>query len=202
MNLNKIFNTLKLPKNYIPYLEQGFIKYGLTTEEDQIRFMANCLNETGGFTRFKENLYYTTPSRLKQVFPSAFSRRYDPNLYIKNPEKLANLVYDDRLFPKGLGNTKDGDGWKYIGRGAIQITGKANYTSLSKDTGIDVYNYPNLLEKDQYKFLSAFWYWKKHKLSEKKSLLSTRQVIAGNYSANPFGIKEVQNWYNKIKAIA
>jgi putative chitinase len=156
------------------------------------------LNETGGFKVFKENLNYTTASRLIAVFPSAFKAKYNPNLYLKNPEKLANLVYDDRLFKKGLGNIFDGDGAKFIGRGAIQITGRNNYKNLANRTGIDFLSNPELLETEKYKFISALDFWKTHKLSLKKSLLETRQIIAGNYTANPFGYSEVLKWYKKL----
>lgn len=168
------------------------------------RFLANCLNETGGFTRFAENGNYTTARRLQKVFPSAFGRpgttgKNNPAEYLRNEKKLFNLVYDDRKFKKGLGNLHDGDGWNFKGRGAIQVTGRNNYTMLSKRTGIDFVNNPQWLESDQYKFVSALDFWKTHKLSEKTSLLGTRQVIAGNYTQNPFGIDEVIKWYNKLK---
>ncbi len=179
-------------------LASDFEKYGLKTGEDQIRFLANCANETGGFRVFKENLSYSTPGRLVQVFPSAFLSKYNPNNYLKNPIKLANLVYDDRLFKKGLGNIYDGDGAKYIGRGAIQVTGRNNYASLSKRTGIDFISHPELLETD-YCFISALDFWKIHNLSTKTSLLATRQVIVGNYSQSPFGYDEVLSWYNLFK---
>ncbi|NAW51749.1 hypothetical protein GNY06_10310, partial [Elizabethkingia argentiflava] len=114
---------------------------------------------------------------MVKVFPSAFKSRYNPYDYLRNPTKLANLVYDDRLFKKGLGNLYDGDGAKYIGRGAIQLTGRSNYTQLAQATGIDVVSQPELLEHLPYKFTSALYYWKKNKLSAKPSLLATRQVI-------------------------
>ncbi|WP_294288540.1 glycoside hydrolase family 19 protein [uncultured Chryseobacterium sp.] len=190
----------RIPANLAETME----KYGVITLEDSKRFLANCLNETGGFTRFAENGNYTTPRRLQEVFPSAFGRpgmtgKNNPAEYLRNEKKLFNLVYDDRKFKKGLGNLFDGDGWNFKGRGAIQVTGRNNYTMLSKRTGIDFVGNPQWLESDQYKFVSALDFWKTHKLSEKPSLLATRQVIAGNYSLNPFGYEEVKKWYNKLK---
>ena len=178
-------------------------RFGVTLNEDIKRFLANCLNETGGFTRFSENGYYTTATRLKQVFPSAFGKigvvgKYNPNDYLRNETKLFNLVYDDRKFKKGLGNLYDGDGWNFKGRGAIQVTGRNNYTTLSKRVGIDFVNNPELLE-NEYRFISALDFWQTHGLSKKRSLLETRQVIAGNYTNNPFGYSEVLKWYNKLK---
>lgn len=204
-DLNKMLVGAGVAAGRIPAnLAETMEKYGVITLEDSKRFLANCLNETGGFTRFAENGNYTTARRLQEVFPSAFGRpgtigKYNPAEYLRNEKKLFNLVYDDRKFKKGLGNLYDGDGWNFKGRGAIQVTGRNNYTMLSKRTGIDFVNNPQWLESDQYKFVSALDFWKTHKLSEKTSLLATRQVIAGNYSLNPFGYEEVKKWYNKLK---
>lgn len=204
-DLNKMLVGAGLAAGRIPAnLAETMENYGVVTLEDSKRFLANCLNETGGFTRFAENGNYTTASRLQQVFPSAFGRlgtkgKYNPAEYLRNEKKLFNLVYDDRKFKKGLGNLYDGDGWNFKGRGAIQVTGRNNYTMLSKRTGIDFVNNPQWLESDEYKFISALDFWKTHKLSQKPTLLATRQVIAGNSSQNPFGIDEVRSWYNKLK---
>ena len=120
--LAKKFQKLNATLSNIPEdLFEQMEQYGLKTDEDKFRFLANCLNETGGFKTFKENLNYTTPSRLVTVFPSSFKSKYNPNDYLRDSVKLANLVYDDRKFPKGLGNIYDGDGSKFIGRGAMFI---------------------------------------------------------------------------------
>lgn len=197
--LNKAgITTDKIPPN----LAGQMLSFGLVQKEDIKRFLANCLNESGGFTKFAENGNYSTARRLQEVFPSAFGRvgkvgKYNPNDYLRNERKLFNLVYDDRKFKKGLGNYSDGDGWNYKGRGAIQVTGRANYTALSKRVGVDFVANPQLLEKE-YRFISALDFWKTHALSFKPSLLATRQVIAGNYSDNPFGYNEVLTWYKKL----
>lgn len=190
----------KIPQNLAKQMED----YSIKSLEDSKRFLANCLNETGGFARFAENGNYTTSQRLKAVFPSAFGKvgvvgKYNPSEYLRNEKKLFNLVYDDRKFKKGLGNLFDGDGWSFKGRGAIQVTGRNNYSGLSKRTGVDFVNNPTLLETDKYKFISALDFWKTHNLSTKTSLLAVRQVIAGNYTSNPFGFQEVLKWYQKLK---
>lgn len=194
---NALYGLVK-PINIPQNLAKQMQDYGIVNSDDCKRFLANCLNETGGFTTFEENGYYSTPARLVAVFPSAFKSRYNPKNYIKNPQKLFNLVYDDRLFKKGLGNNQDGDGYKFRGRGAIQITGRNNYKKLSERTSIDFVSNPDLLAKD-YKFISALDFWKHNGLSNKKTLLETRQVVAGNYSNNPFGYSEVLKWFNKLK---
>lgn len=198
-DLNKMLigagvRMVNIPQN----LAEQMKNYGITELVDVKRFLANCLNETGAFTRFEENAYYTSSDRLKVVFPKAFSSKYNPNLYVKNPEKLLNLVYDDRIFPKGLGNINDGDGWKYRGRGAVQTTGRYNYKLLTLHTGINFLLNPDLLS-GEYRFISALYFWKSNNLSKKSSLLETRQIIAGNKSSNPFGYTTVLNYYNKLK---
>lgn len=188
-------------------LNENLIKFNMTNLENNLFFLANCLNESGSFTNFKENLNYSTADRLKIVFPTAFNpirfpktAKYNPNDYLKNPVKLANLVYNDNIFQKGLGNTVTiNDGSLYIGRGAIQITGRNNYKIASQLSGIDFINHPELLELPENALLGSMAYWEHNKINLKKSLLETRQVVAGNYSNNPFGFTEVTSYYNKIK---
>ena len=188
-------------------LNDNLEKFGITNQENAFFFIANCANESGGFTKYKESLYYTTAERLKVVFPRAFdpvkfpeTAKYNPNDYLKNSVKLANLVYNDNIFPKGLGNTvTPQDGSLFLGRGAIQITGRNNYKIASELSGIDFIKNPELLEKPDYALIASMAYWKHNKINTKTTLLATRQVVAGNYSNNPFGLAEVQAWYNKIK---
>lgn len=185
-------------------------KFGIVTDEDAARFLANIMNETGAFTiqNYTENLNYSTADRLKVVFPRAFdpsrfpnSAKYNPNDYLHNAEKLANLVYDDRIFNKGLGNTQDGDGFKFRGRGYIQVTGRNNYQKCSDMTGEDFINNPDLMATSPYALIGSLFFWKIGGCSNKNSLLGTRQVIAGNYTSNPFGIQQVTAYYNKIKSV-
>lgn len=85
-----------------------------------------------------ENLNYTSASRIRAVWPTRFKTAADAQPYVKNPQKLANLVYGGRL-----GNTGPNDGWTYRGRGHIQTTGKVNYDKLSKIVGVDLVKYPD-----------------------------------------------------------
>lgn len=111
------------PKTY----KAGRLFYNLTADQAAI-FFGQIYVETAGFTGFEENLNYTSVSRLKQVFPWYFTVRYNPEQYINNPKKLANLVYGGRL-----GNIRGtNDGWNFRGRGAIQLTGRNNYKSFSR----------------------------------------------------------------------
>lgn len=200
--LNKMLTGAGIPINRIPQnLAQKMTEFGIILEGDAKRWLANSLHETSGFTRFSENGHYTTAKRLQQVFPSAFGKpgtigKYNPNNFLRNEDKLFDLVYDDRLFPKGLGNKKDGDGSKYKGRGSQQTTGYFNYKKLSEDTGIDFVKQPELLETDEFKFISGLSFWKTNKISNKTDLLSTRKAIVGK---SAHGFDEVKKWYDKLK---
>jgi len=82
--------------------------------------------------------------------------------YERKPEMIANRVYANRM---GNGNEQSGDGWKYRGRGFLQITGRENYLLLSKDTRIDFLNNPDLLLEEANAMISALWFWQKNNLN-------------------------------------
>lgn len=136
-------------------------KYGINTKNRVCAFLAQILHESGCFYATKENLYYTATG-LQKTWPSKFTTLEFAKTYEKQPEKIANYVYGGRM-----GNTEPGDGWKYIGRGLIGVTGKDNYAALSKDTGIDFVKNPQLLEQPDYAVLSAINFWNKYKLNDK-----------------------------------
>ena len=182
---------------YSPILFKYFTQENFT-DEDIYRFLANALNETGCFTVMRENLFYTTPERLVAVFPSIFKNtKYNPNDYVKNAQKLANFVYDSRVFPQkaSLGNNQDGDGFKYRGGGFFQTTGRSGFTTLSKVSGIDFISNSDLIIQPEYAVRSAVEFWKFFKLGTKPNLTEVRRVIGGSL----FGLQEVTNYYNKIR---
>ena len=113
-------------------------KYGINTKNRVCAFFAQILHESGCFNATKENLYYNATGLMK-TWPSKFKTIDFATTFEKQPEKIANYVYGGRM-----GNTSEGDGWKYIGRGVIGVTGKDNYVALSKDTGIDFVKNPEL----------------------------------------------------------
>ena len=128
-------------------------------------FLAQVGHETGEFMSkiTEENLYYTTASRLPLVFGSGYFKGKNPADYTRNPEKLANLVYANK---GGNGNTASGDGWRYRGRGIIQLTLKNNYQAFKDWSGIDVISNPDLLLEPKYAVLSATHYWMNNGLND------------------------------------
>jgi putative chitinase len=105
---------------------------------------------------------YSSDQMLK-VYPGFFKTAADTQPYVNNPEALANKVYANRI---GNGDTASGDGWKYRGRGLIQLTGKDNYAALTKALGVDFVKDPDLVATPQYAALSAAWFWKNHGLNQ------------------------------------
>jgi len=120
------------------------------------------IHHESNFKPISENLNYSAIG-LKKTFRKYFENDTIVNFYAEKPVKIANRVYADRM---GNGNEFSGDGWKYRGRGFIQITGKENYQKLSEDTGIDFVNNPDLLLQESNAMISAVWYWNYKKLNK------------------------------------
>src|SRR3989442_12183804 len=145
--------TGKLPAGVILQIPDTAKEFGITTNLRLAHFLAQCALESTGFTATVENLSYSA-QRLLQVFPKYF-RGVDPNDYARNPEKIGNRVYANRM---GNGDEASGDGFKFRGRGYIQLTGKNNYTSFSQFVGEDCVANPDLVAT-KYPLASAAFYF-------------------------------------------
>lgn len=143
MNLNEKYRSL-------------FAAYHVTTPIRVAHFMAQIEHESG-LKPISENLNYSAEG-LHKTFFKYFPTIEKANEYARNPIAIANRVYSARM---GNSGEKSGDGWKYRGRGFIQLTGKDNYKALSKYTGIDFVSNPNLLLEEANAIISALWFWNK-----------------------------------------
>jgi putative chitinase len=123
-------------------------------------FIAQTAHESMGLTVFVENLNYSAQGLLK-VFPKYFTGSQAAD-YARQPQKIANRVYANRL---GNGNEASGDGWKYRGKGAIQLTGKDNYRRCGQAFGLDLVANPELLLLPENVFKSAAWFWRENNLN-------------------------------------
>jgi len=180
----------KLATKYKTLLEQNYI----CTPLRLAHFFAQIHHESN-LKPVEENLNYSA-SALKRVFNKYFPNDTMANLYAKKPEKIANRVYADRM---ENGNEASGDGWKYRGRGFIQITGKYNYRKLTEDTGIDYLNNPELLLNEADSMISALWYWNKNNLNKYADLDNIKEVtrrINGGYNGLAHR-KELLDYYKK-----
>jgi putative chitinase len=140
-------------------LQETFEKYQINTPQRQACFIGQCMHESGGFKHLKENLNYSAKA-LMATWPSRFPDADTAEKYARQPEMIANKVYGGRM-----GNTEDGDGAKFIGRGLIQLTGKDNYTAFGEAIGEDLVANPQLVEQPRYAALSAGWFWNKRGLN-------------------------------------
>lgn len=141
-------------KGIFEVLDQQLDKYGFNLI-DKENFLAQCAHESAGFKSLSENLNYSAQNLLR-VFGKYFKGK-DVDFYAKNPERIANLVYANRM---GNGSEQSGDGYKYRGRGIIQITGKTNYGNCSGFVGVDCITNPEYLETVDGAVKSAIWFWK------------------------------------------
>jgi len=140
-------------------LQETFEKYQINTPKRQACFIGQCMHESGGFKHLKENLNYSARA-LMNTWPSRFPDADVAEKYARQPEMIANKVYGGRM-----GNTEDGDGAKFIGRGLIQLTGKDNYRAFGEAIGEDLIANPQLVEEPRYAALSAGWFWNKRGLN-------------------------------------
>jgi putative chitinase len=160
MSLSNALQALDIDPKWEEPLQVAFNKYDIFNPKRQAAFLGQCAHESGNFKTLEENLHYSA-SALMRVWPSRFPDIDTANKFANNPEKIANKVYAGRM-----GNTEDGEGWKYHGRGLIQLTGKDNYKNCGNSLGFDLLGSPEKLLEPQYAALSAGWFWSKHGLNE------------------------------------
>lgn len=136
-------------------------RYEINTPTRQAAFLAQVMHESARFTALVENFNYRA-DRLVSVFPAYFDE-HEALAYARQPSRIASRVYANRM---GNGDEASGDGWKYRGRGLIQITGRGNYLECGVTIGVDLIAYPDKLLEPDMAALSAACYWKKHGLNE------------------------------------
>ena len=142
-------------------LEQLLPDYDINTPLRVAHFVAQCAHESGNFVFIKENLNYRAAS-LRKTFGKYFPTDELAQQYEKKPERIANRVYANRM---GNGDEASGDGWRYCGRGLIQLTGKDNYTFFAGSLGISEPEAAEYLATFEGAAQSACWYWEQNKLN-------------------------------------
>lgn len=156
---------------YADWLDESAHRWKIDTPVRVAAWLAQLAHESMRFARVEESLYYTTPARLIAVWPSRFrlpvtereesldafgDGRRNARKYIRQPERLANYVYASRM---GNGNEDSGDGWRFIGRGLIGLTGRANYLAYQADSLLPAVVDPALVAAPHGAADSAGWYW-------------------------------------------
>jgi putative chitinase len=155
--------------------------YEINTPERVAAFVAQCAHESGGFKFLKENLNYKAPS-LRKTFGKYFPDDAIANDYASRPNKqeaIANRVYANRM---GNGDEASGDGFRYLGRGLIQLTGKNNYTLFAAAIDTPLEQIPEYLQTFEGAVQSACWFWEQNNLNQwadKKDIMTLTKRING-----------------------
>jgi putative chitinase len=152
--------------------------YDIGTPQRVAAFLAQCAHESGGFRFLKENLNYKAAS-LRKVFPKYFPSDELASAYANRPEMIANRVYGGRM---GNGDEHSGDGFKYCGRGLIQLTGKSNYQNFADSIETAVEDIPEYLATFEGAVQSACWFWESNNLNQfadKGDILTMTKRING-----------------------
>lgn len=153
-----------VPQVVIDSIPEVASKFGINTPLRVAHFLAQCGHESGGFRLTQENLNYSAKG-LNGIFRKYFPTEASAATYARNPQKIANKVYGGRM---GNGPESSGEGYKFRGRGYIQLTGKENYTAFGKSIGVDILSNPDSVAST-YALASAAWFFSKnglHKIAD------------------------------------
>lgn len=198
--LRKIYPLSKNIERYAVALDKAMQECGIDTAARARAFLAQVGHESAQLNRVEENLKYSAQA-LRKVFPKYFPTQ-EAVMYAYHPEQIANRVYADRI---GNGNEKSGDGWKFRGRGLIQITGRDNYVAMSALMGKDLTVWPDALLMPLDACLSAALWWKANGLNALADKLATDErktfeAITKRVNGGLNGIDDRWEIYQRAKA--
>jgi putative chitinase len=191
-------------EKWAPYLEEAMQAYGITTINEQASFLAQIAHESARLTRLEENLNYSaqglanTWARFSVTGKRGGAPTIKAQSLARKPRAIANFVYANRM---GNGSELSGDGWKFRGRGPIQLTGRKMYLKCGTSIGVNLLSNPDLLLQPQYGIKAAGWFWKEHGLDrfddDYDVTRETRIINGGEH-----GLKERQALFNQaLKAL-
>jgi putative chitinase len=178
---------------WVPWLNMTMLKYDINTLQRQAMFIAQLAHESGNFKHVSENLNYSAEA-LRRVFKKYFLTDELALMYARQPEKIANRVYANRM---GNAEESSGDGWKYRGRGLIQLTGKDNYAAFSLKANNNALLEPDLVAQPELAAESAGWFWDTNglnKLSDTGDVRAATRRINGGFN----GLADREAKYNKL----
>ena len=199
MDINKLKGHI--PDAVITQLPDTIAKFELNTPLRLAHFLAQAGHESGGFKAVNENLNYGAKGLLG-IFKKYFPTEEKAKLYERKPEKIANLVYGSRM---GNGPEASGEGYKFRGRGYIQLTGKDNYKAFDVVVAESIVDNPDLVAT-KYPLLSAAWFFHKnglHKIADQGAtdavVTSVTKRVNGGTIGLPDRIKHFKEYYNLLK---
>ena len=154
--LRQIFPQCLDPAGWAQALNPALERFDINSRARQCSFLAQTGYESAQYNRLSEGLFYKTAVRLMAVWPKRFPTEDSAQPYVANAEKLANFVYANRL---GNGDSDSGDGYRFRGRGIIQITGRSNYADAGTALGVNLLDDPDLLLSKDIAAMAAAWFW-------------------------------------------
>lgn len=163
---------------FCPLLVDAMREFDIDTPNRRAMFLAQLAHESAELTRLEESLRYS-PARIMEVFPRHVSSWRDAEMLSKSPERLASRVYGNRM---GNGDETSGDGYRYRGRGLIQLTGRDNYRLAGSALHLPLVDKPDTLLQPEVAARSAAWFWFRHgcnQLADAGDFLSTTKRING-----------------------
>jgi putative chitinase len=152
---------LRIDPVWVDALNETFLRFNILDKNAQAAFIGQCGHECGNFRILEENLNYKAAT-LMRLWPKRFPTLEVANAYAGNPKKIANMVYANRM---GNRDESSGDGYRFRGRGCIQLTGHTNYFHAGKALGVDFVMNPDLVATPKYAALTAGWFWDTHKIN-------------------------------------
>lgn len=186
-----------IPDSVIAQIPETASKFGIDTPLKLAHFLAQCGHESGGFRLTQENLNYSAQG-LRNIFPKYFPGNLSES-YARNPQKIASKVYGGRM---GNGPESTGEGFKFRGRGYIQLTGKDNYTAFGKAINEDLISNPDLVST-KYPLLSAAWFFSKNCLkrcvdASDATVTSVTRCVNGGTIGLPDRLKHFKEYYKLL----
>lgn len=198
LNIDKLKGHI--PDSVLTQIPETAKKFNITNNLRLAHFLAQCAHESGNFRAVSENLNYSAKG-LQATFGKYFPGNLEES-YAKQPEKIASRVYADRM---GNGNEASGDGWKFRGRGYIQLTGKGNYTKFTQFIGEDCVSNPDLVAT-KYPLASAAFFFDVNKLwslcdkgSDDVTVTTVTKRVNGGTNGLEDRIKHFKEFYNLLK---
>ena len=199
MDINKLKGHV--PDAVIAQIPSVMSTFKIDTALRLSHFLAQCGHESAGFKAIQENLNYGAKGLLG-IFKKYFPTEAKALQYERKPEKIANLVYGGRM---GNGDEASGDGYKFRGRGYIQLTGKNNYVAFGKAINEDITANPDLVST-KYPLLSAAWFWSSNSLNaladkgaDDASVTAITKRVNGGTIGLPDRIKHFKEYYTLLK---
>jgi len=189
----------KIPETVRQQIPEVVCKFNINTPQRLSHFLAQCSHESGHFRAVRENLNYSAKS-LRSVFGKYFPTDEIARQYERQPERIGSRAYANRI---GNGDEASGDGYRYRGRGYIQLTGKQNYAAFRRFVPEDVVANPELVA-DKYPLLSAAWFWNSRNLNNKAdegalpAVRAVTRVVNGGFN----GLADREKEFNNFIALA